>query len=326
MRAAVHTEYGPPEVVRIENIARPSAGDGELLVKVHASTVNRTDAATRSATPPIGRLVTGLFKPRATTLGCEFSGVVEALGPGATSFEVGQRIFGYVEGPFGGHAEYLTVPHDGSVAAIPDGISFAQAAAATEGAHYAVMYIRAAKLGPDSSILINGGTGGIGSAAVQLAKVNGASVTAVCPGLHIDLVRGIGADRCIDYLAEDFTADDETYDVVFDAVGKSTFGQCKRLLKPDGRFYSCELGPWAQNVFLPVITRFTGGPRVYFPLPRHNQRMIERFANQLASSEFRPLIDRHYPLDDIVDAYRYVETGEKIGNVIIDVVPEAAEG
>ena len=267
--------------------------------------------------------MTGFLKPRATVLGCEFAGEVASLGPGVTWFEEGQRVFGYVEGPFGAHAEYLVVPQNRSIATIPDGVSYAQAAAATEGGHYALLSLRAAGIGPGTSVLVYGATGAIGSAAVQLAKAEGASVTAVCAGPHMDMVSGLGADRCIDYTTEDFTADDERYDLVYDAVGKVTFGRCKPLLKDGGCFVSSELGPWAQNAFLAIAGRFTKGTRVLFAFPTHDRAMMEYFADLLASGDFRPLIDRHYPLDDIVEAYRYVGSGQKLGNVIIDVVPPA---
>ena len=319
MKAAVHTKYGPPEVVRVQDLPDPVPGAGDVLVKVHATTVNRTDDATRSATPFFARLVTGITKPRATILGCEFAGEVAAVGRDVAWFDAGDRIFGYVEGPFGGHAEYLVVPQNGSVAKIPEGIGYAQAAAATEGAHYALGFVRAAGIESGSSVLVNGATGAIGSAAVQLAKVDGAEVTAVCPGPLVDRVTAIGADRCIDYTTEDFTKDDRRYDVIIDAVGKTTFRRCKHLLKRNGCFMSSELGPWAQNALLAIVSRFRGGKRVLFPLPRHDRKMVEYLASLLEAGTFKPMIDRHFDLDDIVDAYHYVATGQKIGNVIIDV-------
>lgn len=322
MRAATHTRYGPPEVVRILEVERPVPEVDEVLVRVHATTVNRTDAATRAGTPFFARLVTGLVKPRATILGNEFAGVVEAIGSAVTSFDLGERVFGYIEGPFGAHADYLTVPEAGSVAAIPLETSFERAAAATEGSHYALMFVRRARIQAGQAVLVNGATGAIGSAAVQLVKTHGAEVTAVCGTQHIELVRELGADRVIDYTVEDFTQDDQTYDVVIDAVGKSSFGRCKRLLKPQGIFFSSELGPYAQNVFLPLITRLRRGRRVMFPLPFHDQKMITYFADLLESGEFQPLIDRRYRLDEIVEAYTYVETGQKVGNVVIEVVAQ----
>jgi NADPH:quinone reductase-like Zn-dependent oxidoreductase len=227
MKAAVQTRYGPPEVVRISEVVKPTPKDNEVLVKVHATTVNRTDCACRAAKPFFMRFFTGLTKPRATILGNEFAGVVEAVGSGVTSFKVGDRVFGYNEGPFGAHAEYLSIPADGSLATMPANVTYAQAAPSTEGSHYALSHIRAAKIQSGQDVLVNGATGAIGSAAVQLLKSLGAGVTAVCDTDNVELVRGLGADRVIDYTAQDFTRDEQTYDVVLDSVGKSSFRSAK---------------------------------------------------------------------------------------------------
>ena len=317
MKAAVSTRYGPPEVVVISEVEKPAPRDTGLLVKVHATTVNRTDCAYRAARPFFMRLLTGLTRPRSAVLGTEFAGVVEAVGSGVTSFEVGDKVFGYNEGPFGAHAEYMSIPEDGPVATMPASVTYQHAAPSTEGAHYALAHIRAAKINSGQDILVYGATGAIGSAAVQLLKSMGARVTAVCGTEHLELVRGLGADRVIDYTAEDFTKDDQKYDVVLDSVGKSSFSQCKRLLKPRGIYISSELGPLAQNPFRALIGPLHGGKKVMFPIPKHDQVMVGHFKNLIESGEFRPVIDRTYPLDQIVDAYRYVETGQKTGNVVI---------
>jgi NADPH:quinone reductase-like Zn-dependent oxidoreductase len=321
MKAAVHTRYGPPEVVRISEVEKPTAKDNEVLVKVHATTVNRTDCACRAAKPFFMRFFTGLVGPRATVLGNEFAGVVEAVGSGVTSFEVGDRVFGYSEGSFGAHAEYMTIPQDGSLATIPANSTFEEAAPGTEGSHYALSHIKAAKIQSGQDVLVYGASGAIGSAAVQLLKSLGANVTAVCGTDNVELVRGLGADRVIDYTAEDFTRDEQTYDVVLDSVGKSSFGRCRRLLKPHGIYLSSELGPHAQNPFLALIAPLHSGKKVKFPIPKHDQEMVEYFKELIESGKFRPVIDRTYPLDQIVGAYRYVETGQKTGNVVITVAP-----
>ena len=243
MKAAVHSRYGPPEVVRIAEVAKPAVTGHAVLVKVHATTVNRTDCGFRAAKPFIVRFFAGLIRPRVTVLGGEFAGVVEAVGEGVTAFTAGDRVFGFSEGRFGAHAEYLVMPHDGALAAMPANTTFEQAAPSTEGSHYALSYIRAAKIRSGQCVLVNGATGAIGSAAVQLIKSLGASVTAVCAASHAELVRGLGADRVIDNTAGDFTSDEQAYDVVFDAVGKSSFGRCKQLLKPGGIYLSSDLGP-----------------------------------------------------------------------------------
>ena len=322
MKAAVHTRYGPPDVVRISDVEKPTVKDHEVLVKVHATTVNRTDCGFRAAKPFIVRFFTGLLRPRVTVLGSEFAGVVEAVGSGVTSFTAGDRVFGFSEGRFGAHAEYLAIPGDGALAAMPANTTFEQAAPSTEGSHYALSYIRAAKIRSGQHVLINGATGAIGSAAVQLVKSLGASVTAVCGAPHVELVRGLGADRVIDNTAEDFTRDEQTYDVVFDAVGKSSFGRCKRLLTPRGIYLSSDLGPLSQNPLLALVTPLFGGRKVMFPIPpKHDQDRVRQFRDLIESGKFTPVIDRRYPLDQIVEAYRYVETGQKIGNVVISVDP-----
>jgi NADPH:quinone reductase-like Zn-dependent oxidoreductase len=317
MKAAVCTRYGPPEVVVISEVETPATEDSEVLVKVHATTVNRTDCSYRAAKPFFMRFLTGLTRPRSEVLGTEFAGVVEAVASGVTSFAVGDKVFGYNEGRFGAHAEYLSIPEDGSLATMPADVTYQQAAASTEGSHYALAHIKAAKIHSGQDVLVYGASGAIGSAAVQLLKSLGVNVTAVCGTDHVDLVRSLGADRVIDYTAEDFTKDNHRYDAVLDSVGKSSFSQCKRLLKPRGIYISSELGRLAQNPVLALIAPLHGGKKVKFPIPKHDQLMVQYFGKLIESGEFRPVIDRTYPLEQIVEAYRYVETGQKTGNVVI---------
>jgi len=322
MKAAVHTSYGHPDVVRVLDVDKPTIKGDEVLVKVHATTVNRTDCAFRAAKPFFIRFLTGLIRPRVTVLGGEFAGVVEAVGSRVTSFKVGDRVFGYSEGSWGAHAEYLSMPADGPLAAMPANVTFEEVAPSTEGSQYALSLIRAAKIQIGQNILVYGATGAIGTAAVQLLKRLGASVTAVCDTDHVELVRCLGADRVIDYTAEDFTKDARRYDVVLDAVGKSSFGRCKPLLKPRGIYLSSDLGPLAQNLVLALTTPLLGGKKVMFPIPKMNDpQTVRSLAELMEAGAFRPVIDRRYPLGQIVEAYRYVETGQKIGNVVIVVVP-----
>jgi NADPH:quinone reductase-like Zn-dependent oxidoreductase len=322
MKAAVRTRYGPPEVVRISEVDMPTVKDHDVLVKVHATTVNRTDCALRAAEPFIVRFFAGLIRPRATILGGEFAGVVEALGSAVTSFAVGDRVFGYSEGSWGAHAEYLSMPEDGRLAAIPAKVPFEQAAPSIEGAQYALSFLHTAKIHSGQDVLVYGATGGIGSAAVQLLKSFGAAVTAVCARQNMELVRSLGADRVVDYTAADFTADEQRYDAVFDAVGKSSFGRCKRLLKPRGMYLSSELGRLGQNVLLAAVTPVFGGKKVKFPMQKkRGQEMARYFRELIESGEFKPVIDRTYSLDQIVEAYLYVESGQKIGNVVITIEP-----
>ena len=321
MKAAVQTRYGPPEVVQISEIDKPTIKADELLIKVHATTVNRTDCGFRSAKPFIVRLFSGLTRPRATVLGNEFAGVVEEVGSGVKSFKVGDRVFGYSDDRFGAHAEYMPISESKPVATIPENLTFEDAAPSTEGSHYALSFIRAAKVQAGQDVLVYGATGAIGSAAVQLLKNLGAIVTAVCSTENVQLVKRLGADRVIDYTAEDFTQDEQSYHVVIDAVGKSTFRQCKRLLLPNGVYLSSDFGPLAQNPVLAMVTPIFGGKRVKFPLPKQDQGMATYFKELIEAGHFKPVIDRTYPLDQIVEAYRYVETGQKIGNVVISVQP-----
>jgi NADPH:quinone reductase-like Zn-dependent oxidoreductase len=319
MKAAVHTRYGPPDVVRILDVAKPVASDDELIVKVHATTVNRTDCHYRAAKPFVMRFLSGIRKPRATVLGNEYAGEVEAVGAGVTAFKVGDRVFGYCEGRFGAHAEYIRVSQRGPLATMPTDVSYEQAAPATEAAHYALSHIKSAGISSGDRVLVYGATGGIGSAAVQLLKSLGVSVTAVCATPHLELVKGLGADKVVDYTAGDFAVDELEYDVVFDAVGKSTFGRCKPLLKPRGIYMSTGPGPGYVNIVLPLVTPLLRGKKVVFSFPRIDQQMVESFRDLMHAGKFLPVVDRRYPLDEIVEAYRYTETGQKIGNVVISV-------
>jgi NADPH:quinone reductase-like Zn-dependent oxidoreductase len=325
MRAAVQHGYGPPDVVRVADVDVPEPDDGELLVRVHATTVNRTDCGYRGATPWFARLAFGLTRPRAATLGSEFAGEVVAVGRDVATFVVGDAVFGYLEPKLGGHAEYVAVPADGMVATMPAGTTFAQMAPATEGAHYALTMIRRAEVAPGDDVFVYGATGAIGSAAVQLLKAGGAVVTAACATDHVALVDRLGADRVIDYTTEDVTADERAYDVVIDAVGKQSFGRCRRMLKHDGIYVSSELGPLSLNPVLALASPVFGRRRVQFPLPMGDQAMIRELGDMVASGQFTPVVDRRYPLDDIVAAYEYVETGQKVGNVVVTVTDRTDE-
>jgi NADPH:quinone reductase-like Zn-dependent oxidoreductase len=319
VKAAVHTRYGPPDVVRVRDVDKPTARDGELIIKVHVTSVNRTDCGFRSGKPFFSRFFTGLLRPRGTVLGNEFAGEVETTGNGVTAFKAGDRVFGFsgLSGPFGAHAEYLRIPQDGPLAAMPPNISYEEAAAGTEGSHYALSNIRKAGIRGGQNVLVYGATGAIGSAAVQLVKSIGARVTAVCATPNIELVAGLGANSVIDYTAQDFTADEQRYDVVFDAVGKSTFGRCRRLLKPGGIYLSTEGG--LGFLLLILITPLLRGKKAMFALPKLEQATVRHLADLIESGQFKPVIDRRYPLEEIVAAYRYVESGQKIGNVMITV-------
>lgn len=323
MRAAIHTTYGAPEVVSISNIAKPAPKDNEILIKVFAATVNRTDCGFRSAAYFISRFWSGLFRPKYKTLGNEFAGKIEATGRDVTQYQTGDRVFGYNDGTFGAHAEYMVLPADGALALMPAHLTFEEAAPITEGAHYVLCNIRAAKIRQGQHILINGATGAIGSAAVQIIKYIGAHVTAVCDTKHVELVTSLGADVVVDYTKEDFTKSDARFDVVFDAVGKSSFGRCKPLLKEGGIYMSTELGYGCQNPLLALITPLLGGKKVLFPIPTSNKKDVEYLKMLVETGNYKPVIDRYYTLDQIVEAYMYVESGMKTGNVVICMLPNS---
>ncbi len=317
MKAAIYTNYGPPQVVKVIDLPKPIPGDHEVLIKVHATTVNRTDCGFRSAAYFIVRFFSGLLRPKNQILGNEFAGEIEALGKNVTSFKIGDRVFGYNDKTFGAHAEYMTMAENESITTMPADFTYEEAAPLTEGGHYALCDIRAAKIKKGQSILINGATGAIGSAAVQLIKNLGAEVTAVCNTAHIELVKSLGADEVIDYSKQDFTKLHKTFDLVFDAVGKSSFGKCKSLLKQKGIYISTELGYMSQNPFLALLTPLFGGKKLLFPIPSITKVDVIYLKEMAEAGKYKPVIDRRYRLQQIVDAYKYVETGQKIGNVVI---------
>ncbi|MDZ4792847.1 MAG: NAD(P)-dependent alcohol dehydrogenase [Bacteroidota bacterium] len=319
MKAAIYTQYGPPEVVKLQEVPKPTPKDNDVLIKVHVSTVNRTDCGFRSAEYFIVRFFSGLFRPKNKILGNEFAGEIEAVGKNVTSFKPGDKVFGYNDKKFGAHAEYMIMREPDSITTIPGNMNYQEAAPISEGGHYALCNIRAAKIKSGQNILINGATGAIGSAAVQLVKYFGASVTAVCDTKNIKLVKSLGADIVIDYTQQDFTKTNETFHVVFDTVGKSSFGKCKPLLTKRGLYISTELGKNSQNPFLALITPLRGGKKVLFPIPTISKKDVIFLKELVEAGKYRPVIDRHYSLEQIVEAYRYVETGMKTGNVIITI-------
>ena len=318
MRAVVHDSYGPPDVLRLEDVERPVPKNDEVLVRIHATTVNRTDTGFRSAEFFVARLFTGLLRPRRKILGSEFAGEVEAVGAAVTRFAVGDRVFG-VNAKCGAHAEFIAMPESGPLAAMPTGATFEQAAPVCDGATLALWVLRRADLRKGRKVLVYGASGSIGTAAVQLAKHFGADVTAVCDTKHVELLRSLGADEVIDYTREDFTKGAETYDLVFDAVGKLSFGRCRGLLKPGGIYAVTDLGFLWQNPFLALWTSRIGARKVLIPLPRHTKQDVLFLQGLIESGAYRAVIDRSYPLEDVVEAARYVETGQKTGNVVLTV-------
>ena len=317
MKAAVYKKYGPPDVVKIEEVDRPSPKSNEVLVKVLATTVNRTDCGFRSAEYFISRFFSRLLRPKFEILGNEFAGIIEAVGKDVRLFNVGDKVFGYNDTKFGAHAEFMTIAETDAITTIPSDVTFEQAAPITEGAHYALCDIRAAKIKSGHNVMIYGASGAIGSAAVQLVKYFGAKVTAVCNTQNVEVVKSLGADQVIDYITQDFTKIDQKFDFIFDAVGKSSFGQCKPLLKKHGIYISTELGKNSENIFLALLTPLFKGKKVLFPLPIIRKEDVIFLKRLVESGKYKPLVDSSYHLNSIVDAYKYVETRQKVGNVVI---------
>ena len=317
MKAIVYTKYGSPAVLALKEIEKPVIKDNEILIKVKATTVNRTDCAMLRAKPFIMRFLTGFFKPKNPILGTEFAGEVEAVGAAVVSFKKGDKVFGFDDQGLHTYAQYIALSENKTIATIPGNITYEQAACSMEGAHYAYNMINKVNLTSGQKVLVNGASGGIGSAAVQLLKYFGADVVAVCNTKNIELVKGLGADRVIDYLTTDFTKDDQKYDFIFDTVGKSSFTQCKPLLNAGGAYISSELGWMAQNIFYALVTPLMGSKKVIFPIPKDIKASILLIKKLIEEQKFKTVIDRKYPLEQIADAFRYVETGQKTGNVVI---------
>jgi NADPH:quinone reductase-like Zn-dependent oxidoreductase len=317
MRAVVYDRYGAPDVLRLADVERPVPKEDEVLVRIHATTVNRTDCGWRSAKPFFTRIFIGLRRPRRKILGMELAGEVEAVGAAVTEFAVGDQVFG-VKG-FGAHAEFTCVRESAALAHKPAGMNFEQAAAVTDGASAALSCLRTADLREGRSIVVYGASGSIGTAAVQLAKHFGAHVTAVCNTKSVELVRSLGADEVIDYLQEDFTRNGKTYDVVFDAVGKHSFRRCRHSLKPGGLYIDTDLGFMWHVPLLALLTKRIGEKKVKLGVARYTKKDVLFLKQLIEDGGYREVIDRRYPLADVVEATRYVETGEKTGNVVLTV-------
>ncbi len=317
MKASIRRRYGSPNQVKIEDIKKPLPNDNEVLIKVHATTVNRTDCANLTAKPFIMRFVLGFFKPRKIILGTDFAGEVITIGKNVKSFSIGDKVFGFIDTGCESQAEYITTTIE-DLFLIPKKIDYKDAAASLEGANYAYTFIHKVNIQPGQKILINGATGGIGSALLQFVRQYDVKITATCNTKNIKLIQSLGADKIYDYTKEDFTDGNDKYDFIFDAVGKSTFGKCKPLLKEKGVYISSELGPYSQNIFYPILTSRLS-KKVIFPLPYSKQKTIPYIMNLLEQGKFKPVIDREYSLEDISKAYEYVISGEKTGNVIINV-------
>lgn len=318
MKAAVTTAYGPPDVVQVQEIDKPTPKDDAILVKVHAAVVGPADCAFRKGEPFIIKLMYGFSKPRLKVGGVEFAGEVEAVGSAVTTFQPGDQVFDISPDSFGAHAEYLTVPANKPVVLKPANLTFEEAVAIMDGPPTALTFLRdVAHLQRGQKLLINGASGAVGGYAVQLARHFGAEITGVCSTANVARVKALGADHVIDYTQTDFTQTGETWDVIFDAVGKRTFGQCKRALTPNGVYMTTV--PSFAIVGAILTTRFSGGKKAKFTTAglKQNKDNLNFLKDLAESGDLQPVIDRRYPLDEIVEAYRYVETERKTGNVVI---------
>lgn len=315
MKAVVHDRYGPPEVLRIEEVEQPVPKDDEVLVKIHATTVSRTDTGLRSADLFPSRFISGLLRPKRRVLGSDLAGEVEAVGATVTEFEVGDHVFGINPWKFGTHAEFVCMRASGALAHMPANMSFEAAAAVCDGAILALNALRPAELRAGQRILIYGASGSIGTAGVQLARYFGSDATAVCNRENFELVRSLGADEVIDYTQEDFTKNGQTYDVIFDSVGDLSFTRCRGSLKKGGFYVATD---HLHNLVLALWTRRIGDRRVLFPIPPRFTKQDVLFLKELIEvGKYRAVIDRRYPLEQVVEATRYVETKQKTGNVVL---------
>ncbi len=319
MKAIVRDNYGSPKVLRLEEIPVPSPKQNELLVRIEATTVNRTGCAILTGKPWVMRLFAGLTKPKLKTTGTDFAGVVAAVGENVRGFQQGDRIWGFHDIGLATHAEYACINNKNTILGIPEDIDFKTAVASAEGAHYAFYFLEKVSVSRGDAVLINGGTGAIGSALIQLCRYLGATVTATCKSEHAEVVKGLGAQRTIDYTSTDFTKDTQRFDFVFDAVGKSTFFKCQNLLKKNGVYISSELGPNLQNVWLSLLRPFLPGKSVRFPVPLSPKKSLAFIRDRLLDGSFHPLIDRSFTLEEVPAAFHYVMSEQKVGNVLIEI-------
>lgn len=322
MRAAVYERYGPPEVVSIREVPTPTPKAGDVLIRVRATTVSTGDWRARSLEMPpgfgpFGRLAFGLSRPRQSILGSELSGVIEAVGAGVTAFSVGDEVIAFPDVSMGSHAEYRCIAATGLVVRKPANLSFEQAAALPFGGMTMLSFFRRGALAAGERVLVNGASGSVGSAAVQLARHFGAEVTAVCSGANAELVRALGAQHVIDYAASDFTANGQRYDVIVDTVGNAGYARVKRALAPGGRLLVV-LGGFGGLLLSPLTGRVRGHRVVAGPAIARVED-LRRLAAIAAAGKFTPLIDQTLPFDRIVEAHRRVESGRKRGSVVLTI-------
>jgi NADPH:quinone reductase-like Zn-dependent oxidoreductase len=323
MKAAVYTKYGSPEVVQVEEIEKPIPKDNEILIKVHATTVTTVDSIFRRGKQFFARMATGIIKPKSNILGTEFAGEVESVGITIQKFKPGAKVFGDSSITSSTHAEYLCVRGDEPLALIPEGMSYVQAASVPYAALTALPFLRDnGKIQSGQKVLILGASGSVGNFAVQLAKYYGVEVTGVCSTRNVELVKSLGADQVIDYTKQDFTQSEETYDIIFDTVGKSSFSRCKGSLKRPGIYLTTVIG--FGILFKMLLTSKSKKKAViaFTGLRPAAERVTDLLfiRELLQTGKLKPVIDREYSLEEIIEAYRYVDQGHKKGSVVINIM------
>ena len=330
MKAIMYTAYGPPDVLKLVEVEKPSPKDNEILIRIHATSVNYGDTLARNlkeVSPrkfnmPFffwlpARIVFGFSKPKVNILGSELAGQIEATGKDVKRFKKGDQVFGYRGQSMGANTEYLCMPEDGLVAIKPANITYAEAAAIPYGALTALNLLRKVNIQPGQKVLINGASGGIGSAAVQLAKYFGAEVTGVCSTPRLEFVKSLGADKVIDYTKEDFTQNGETYDLIFDILGRSSFSRCKGSLNQNGRYLLASFK--VKQLFQMLWTSMIGSKKVICALSGEKIEDLLFIKDLAEAVKIKSLIDKCYPLEQAAEAHRYIEQGHKKGNIIITV-------
>lgn len=322
MKAIVYERYGPPEVLQLKEVVKPTPKDHEVLIRTYATTVTSGDWRVRSLNVPTGfglimRLVFGVTRPKQPILGSELSGVVESVGKDVRKFKAGDQVIAFSDTAMGCYAEYKCMPEDGALAIKPANLTYEEAASLSFGGTTALDFFRRGKLQSEEKVLINGASGGVGTAAVQLARHFGADVTGVCSTANLELVRSLGANHVIDYTEEDFTQNGETYDVIVDTAGTAPFSRSKASLKERGRLLMV-LGGLPDMLRIPWVSMTSNKKVIAGPASGRAEDL--RFLAGLAEAgEFKPVIDRFYPFEQIIEAHRYVDTGRKKGNVVITI-------
>ena len=328
MKAIVASQYGTPAVLQLKEVAKPAPKDNEILIKIHATTVNAGDSRMRSFTVPgvlwlPARITLGFSKPKQPIFGMELAGEVQAVGMNVTKFKLGDQVFAStLTHKFGAHAEYKCLPEDGVVAVKPKNIRYEEATTLPIGANTALHFLKAGHIQPGQKVLVYGASGTVGTFAVQLAKLFGAEVTGVCSTRNVALVKSLGADHVIDYTCEDFTKNGQTYDIVFDTVGKTTFSQCKGVLKSNGHYLNTALALLGLQELWAIAT---SGKKIVGGTAPSSAEALTILAEYAAAGQLRPVIDRCYPLEQVPEAHRYVDGGHKRGSVVINVVHDDGE-